>query len=825
MSNYVGGIGPVQFGSHKLAIVGEAPGFYEDQNREPFVGPSGSVLNHFLREAGIDRSECYITNVHKFRPDRNNLKTVPQETINLSIESLIEELKGIQPNCILALGNLSAGACTGKISTNVKALKGITQIRGSILFSSTIGCKVVPALHPASFIHDKDTEWGETAKSHYSSRYYTQLDFNRAVEESLSPHYTQQKRNITIVRGYVQLYQLLQQFKGREYVSIDIELFGGVPCSMALSFDGYNAIVIPLRNVPAVDWIPIRDIELVTMWRCVDQFFKEEKQLKTIGQNFKFDEHKLKTCMGIYPPPLKYDLTFLAHNLHAEFPKALAFLTSIYSRIPYYKDEGKQFNTKKDRFERFLNYNGMDACVTYEICFELLSALAELEKEFGGRPLYYVNEYYPKLHRFYYEMENEGIQEDKQSTFSLKLMFKARLGLEQEKLDELVGHPVNANSPKQVAELLYNELRIPLRAGTGEDVLVGLLANVVKDEHRRKVINLILEVRRIRKIISSYVEAQPDYDGRLRTAYNICGAETGRSSASILEPPLRPDTVGLGFQVLIKYGEGSAIRERFIPDPGYVFMNWDLEQAEARLVALLSDDDETLKMFDTVDIHAMTAWWIFGGVNYQLYCKDKDGHEPPERFIGKTSRHAGNYDMQKNTLMNTVNTNARRFGIPIQISEWRANEIIKAFHKNTPKIREVYHSEVRNYLDSQSTLVNPYGRVRQFFGEPGTPETYREGFAHIPQSTVIDHVRHAALRVKDRIPDLRFVIETHDALTALVRGTEVDAVNRIVKEEMTKPIDFSNCTLKRGPIIIPCGSEIAEVNLKQFKKYRIQVAA
>ena len=103
-----------------------------------------------------------------------------------------------------------------------------------------------------------------------------------------------------------------RQFRGSEYVSIDIELFGGVPCSMALSFDGYNAIVIPLRNVPAVDWIPIRDIELVTMWRCVDQFFKEEKQLKTIGQNFKFDEHKLKTCMGIYPPPLKYDLTFLS---------------------------------------------------------------------------------------------------------------------------------------------------------------------------------------------------------------------------------------------------------------------------------------------------------------------------------------------------------------------------------------------------------------------------------------------------------------------------------------------------------------------------------
>jgi uracil-DNA glycosylase family 4 len=824
VSKYIPGIGPVEFGSRRLAIVGEAPGYYEDQNGEPFVGPSGSVLNHFLSEAGMDRSECYITNVHKYRPDRNNLKTIPQEAINISIESLVKELQGVRPNCILALGNLAAGAVTGKISTNVKALKGISQIRGSILFSSSIGCKVVPALHPASFIHDKDSEWGETSQSHYSSRYYTQLDFKRAVEESSSPRYDQQKRNITIVRSYVTLYPLLRQFRGREYVSIDIELFGGVPCSMALSFDGFNAIVIPLRNVPAQDWIPIRDIELVTMWKCIDQFFKDEKQLKTIGQNFKFDEHKLKTCMGIYPPPLQYDLTFLAHNLHAEFPKSLAFLTSIYSRVPYYKDEGKQFNIKKDRFERFLNYNGMDACVTYEICLQLLDALKELEKEFGGRPLYYVNEYYPKLHRFYYDMENEGILEDKASTRYLRGMFETKLEIEQEKLNEICGHPVNVNSPKQINELLYVELGIPLRSGTGEDVLVALLANVVKDEKRRKVINLILECRRIRKIISSYVNAEPDYDGRLRTAYNICGAETGRSSASILEPPLRPDKIGLGFQVLIKYGEGSLVRERFIPDPGYVFMNWDLEQAEARLVALLSDDNETLTMFDTVDIHAMTAWWIFGGANYKLYCKDGEGNEPPERFIGKTSRHAGNYDMQKNTLMNTVNTNARRFGIPIQISEWRANEIIKAFHKNTPKIREVYHSEVRDYLDSQSTLVNPYGRVRQFFGEPGTPETYREGYAHIPQSTVIDHVRHAALRVKDRIPDLRFVIETHDALTALVRGNEVDAVNRIVKEEMTRPIDFSNCTLKRGSIIIPCGSEMSETNLKKFKKYRQKAA-
>jgi len=814
---YVGGEGPPE---PALAIVGEAPGFYEDQYGLPFQGPSGNVLNEFLLKAGIERHQVYVTNVLKYRPANNNLKIVPQDFVDRSIDELVKELQTVNPNCILSLGNLATAATTGVITTNVKGLKGINDWRGSILFSNTIGCKVVPTIHPAALIHDKDSV---IEKYPHQARFYIQLDYDRAAEESKTKRYDVPKKNVTIIRSSGQLYTILRQYRGRPFVSIDIELFDCFPCSISLAFDKYNAIAIPLMNVPARDWIPISDSELCRIWKFLDDFFQHEPQLRTIGQNFKFDEVKLKTCYGIYCPPLHYDTSFLAHILNPEFPKALAFLTSIWTRHPYYKDEGKEFNIKKDRFERFLNYNGIDACITYEICFEMLDAIAELQGQFPtSRPQYYAEEYYPLLHQLYMDIEKEGLLVDNAEKIRLSAWFAETYKIRFAKLEEMVGHKLDSkfvNSPKQVAELLYGELKIPVRAGTGEDVLVALLGNVVKDGKRRDIIDGILELRRTRKTSTSYINARTDYDGRMRTAYRIVGTETGRSSTSILKPPLRPHKMGLAFQTLTKYGEGSQIRKMFIADPGYVFMNWDLEQAEARIVALLSDDLETLKMFDTVDIHAMTAWWIFGGESYKLYCKDADGNEPTERFVGKTTRHAGNYDMGKKTLMDSVNSSARRFGIQVNISEWRAGKILDSFHSNTPRIREVFHTAIASQLDESATLINPYGRIRQFFGEPREAGTYREGYAFIPQSTVIDHIRFAALRIRRRIPDIRICLETHDALTALVKEEDVDATDKIVRPELMVPIDFTNCSLSRGSMIIPAGCEIGR-NLKEMKKYR-----
>src|SRR5258708_36708981 len=113
MPNYVAGIGPLE---PKLMIIGEAPGKYENESGIPFVGPTGKMLDDFLRTAKVSRNECYITNVVKYQPPFNDLKKLHLINIDLqqSIKELWEkEINVYHPNIILAIGDTALQATTG----------------------------------------------------------------------------------------------------------------------------------------------------------------------------------------------------------------------------------------------------------------------------------------------------------------------------------------------------------------------------------------------------------------------------------------------------------------------------------------------------------------------------------------------------------------------------------------------------------------------------------------------------------------------------------------------------------------------------------------
>jgi DNA polymerase-1 len=292
----------------------------------------------------------------------------------------------------------------------------------------------------------------------------------------------------------------------------------------------------------------------------------------------------------------------------------------------------------------------------------------------------------------------------------------------------------------------------------------------------------------------------------MRTVYNIAGTETGRSSTSILKPPVRPVKMGLPFQTMTKHGDvGTELREEFIADEGYMIVETDMSQAEARIVALLGNDFKLLDMFHRkVDIHKVTAAMIFQVAIDQV--------NKGMRFIGKTCRHAGNYDMGKHRFMELVNTEAKRQHIDINLSEWKAGKYLDAFHAFSPNIRGVFHLEIQNALEQNSRiLVNPFGRYRQFFDRWGK-ELWKEAYAHIPQSTVPDHLRRAGLRAKDRFSrdgiDARYVVEAHDALVSLVKISDVERYVRVMHEEIEVPIDFTYCTVSRGLLVIPAETKV-----------------
>jgi DNA polymerase-1 len=418
-------------------------------------------------------------------------------------------------------------------------------------------------------------------------------------------------------------------------------------------------------------------------------------------------------------------------------------------------------------------------------------------------------------------MEEVGLLTDEKRRKELIAEYDEKIKYAQFELNEIAGWECNANSPKQVAILLYRQFKLPQRKGVDEDTLVALEANSAKLPEHKRAIELIGTIRRLRKSKGTYFEAKPDYDGRMRTSIRICGTETGRTSNSILKPPVRPTKVGLAFQTMTKHGEiGAELRSYFNADPGYSFVEMDLSQAEARIVALLGRDEKTLKLFDDrVDIHRLTASWIFG-VSTEKVTGEL-------RFIGKTCRHAGNYDMGKRRLMQIVNTDAKKFKIGISISEWRAGQILDKFHQFCPSIRQVFHADVRQALDTNDrVLVSPFGRYRKFFDRWGE-DLFREAYSHIPQSTVPDHLRRAGLRALERFRDDKitprfigqktpFAIEAHDAFLAIVPNEYVGRYVEIMNEEMNRPIDFSNCTLPRGLLVIPSEAKIGR-NYKECK--------
>lgn len=788
MANYVPGKGS---STAKLMVVGEFPWADEDDKQAPFVGKTGALVRSMLSEMGYPESNAYYTYVFKYRPPNDDLKYISMtgHTVEEGMVQLWQEIEAIKPNCILALGDLALNKLTGH--------KKINAFRGSILTAlNSAGTKVVASIHPG-FIY-------RFGKGEYASLAWIRKDFSRAIEESVSPLLNLPARHIEIAKNSMDVYRFFEKYKGWKKAASDIETLKCIlPTCTSFAFEPNHAISIPLlsphtwaRN----SWeIPEQD-----MLEIIKMVARKYGEIEVIGQNWKFDQEKLD-CFGLRTS-LHADIGMMMHVAYPEFSKSLAFMTSVFTREPYYKDEGREFNPKKDNAEQHFRYNAKDSAVTIEI-FNVLDQ--ELE-ELGLREFFY--NFVHHLHAFYRDMERAGINVDMKLRAELLKKYKAWEQDEIKKLHAIAGWPINPNSPKQVAIFLNRDLGLPIREGTDEDTLVALLGNHAKSDKAKDGICGILSTRRIRKAISTYITAEPDYDGRMRTSININGTETGRTSNSILDQPVRPEPIGLGFQTIPKHGDyGTEVGEYLIPDSkDHIFVQIDLSQAEARVVALLANDEYLLHLFATKqDVHRITASWICDKMPEKIVGE--------ERFLGKTARHAGAYDERKRRFMLTVNTDIRKFRINMEpISEWRAGQILEKFHKKSPNIRGVFHAQVREAIEKTRELVTPYGRKRHFFGRMDD-DIFREGYAYIPQSTVGDHVKMAGLRAKKYIPDIRFIAEKHDALIMHAPKSDAKDWAMCLKAELEKPIDFGICTLQRGQLVIPADVEFGE-NMKDFKK-------
>ena len=334
---------------------------------------------------------------------------------------------------------------------------------------------------------------------------------------------------------------------------------------------------------------------------------------------------------------------------------------------------------------------------------------------------------------------------------------------------QLAGMSFNTASPAQVGEVLFDHLKIDPKAkktktgqySTTEDILLKL-----RDRH--PLVDKILELRGIRKLLSTYVNALPalinPQTGRIHTTYNQTVTATGRLSST--NPNLQ--------NIPVRTDDGKEIRRAFIPADGNVFFSADYSQIELRLVADLSHDKTMLDAFaNDHDIHAITA--------ARIYHKPLEEVTSDERRKAKTANFGILYGISAFGL-------AQRLNIPRD----EAKMLIDGYYTTFPQVREYIDRSIAQARE-KGYVTTVYGR-RRMLPDINSRNAVVRGFSernaiNAPiQGTAADVIKLAMVRIYRRFQQegiqSKMILQVHDELNFDVIPSELDRVQRIVIEEM-----------------------------------------
>lgn len=316
----------------KIAIVGEAPGAYEDMQLKPFVGPAGSVLENCLHAAGLIRSECYLTNVVKVRPTGNNIDpffSTAKGTFSAEgmywVEELRKELDEVEANIIVACGATAQAALTG--------YHKVMKYRGYVFESTGLAQtrKVIPTIHPAAAL-----------RGMYIYRHIIAADLKKAKAESSTRELQRPDRQLIFnFQTCNEVLEWLDYYEKAAIVGFDIEVLNYEVSCISFASDPSIAISVPLVG----KWTEDEEMQI---WRAIQRVLGNPASTKIV-QNGIFDIHFLLTRCGIEVKGPVHDTMIGHHVMYSELPKGLAFLVSVYGGAQaYYKDMVKFTNIKEE---------------------------------------------------------------------------------------------------------------------------------------------------------------------------------------------------------------------------------------------------------------------------------------------------------------------------------------------------------------------------------------------------------------------------------------------------------------------------------------------
>lgn len=510
----------------KLLILAEAPSNVEMRLDQPLVGPAGTVFDDCLRTAGLRRKECYILNIWPFQVERDRLqpdllyvkghvgnynfllfnKKGFTELGIMEARATIDKVKSCGANVVLAMGRPALQMLAGDS-------RKVMTWRGSILWSEKFQKKFIPTIHPAA-----------TMYGNYTWRYLIINDMEKLKDELASPELVPPKRNIIINPKYDDVIDYLRDTLTKPRVATDLEVINHQVNCFCLCHRYDEVMVVPVADEFGTAWW--NEDEEILMWQEYARIMGSPDIMKVNQNLLGFDVPFLLQQNNIFTDGPLGDTMIAQKIMYPDFRKGLDFITSVHTREPYYKDEGKMWKGMGGDMEQFWRYNGKDGYVALEAWDKLAQEMTE-------------GDYWPtynrriRLAKPLQYMTIRGMRVDHVALKKTHGEVEKKLAEKQAELDAACGMPLNVSSPKQCQNYFYNLKGITPYKGSGGTITTDdkAMARIYRRYNLQEA-KLVQEVRALRKLKGTYLEVECDKDMRLRCSWDPTGTWTGRLSSS-----------------------------------------------------------------------------------------------------------------------------------------------------------------------------------------------------------------------------------------------------------------------------------------------------
>ncbi len=501
----------------------------------------------------------------------------------------------------------------------------------------------------------------------------------------------------------------------------------------------------------------------------------EDKEAKKIGHNLKYDSH-IFANHGIELNGTDFDSmlesyvlnsTATRHNLNAVAKRYLNLDTTSYEDVA--GKGAKQIGFNQVSLEDAIHYAAEDA----DVSFQLHQTLHPKLMEINSLAKLYTDIEAPLL-KVLQTIERNGVLIDESMLQKQSDQFAITLKELESKAYSLAGAEFNLNSPKQLQEILYDKLSLPIlkktpkgQPSTAESVLQRLAEDF-------PIVQTILNYRTTAKLKTTYTDKLPlmvnQDTGRVHTSYHQAVTATGRLSSS--DPNLQ--------NIPIRTAEGRRIRQAFIAPKGFQILAADYSQIELRIMAHNSQDPGLLDAFQAgLDIHQATA--------AEIFAVDLQSVSAEQRRSAKAINFGLIYGMSA-------------FGLTRQLGITRgdAQEYIELYFARYPKVKE-YMDAIRNQARESGFVETVFGR-RLYLPDIDSRNYQRRQYAersaiNAPmQGTAADIIKKAMIDLEQRLVaesiNAKIIMQVHDELVLEVEDSSVGAVSEFVTEAMGKAADL-----------------------------------